>query len=218
MNHKFTIIVISALFLFLIGETGLFAQTPAPESPVDKPPILFGKDSVKFHPAAPETGDKLTLRIKMNEQTASAEIRWSINGEHFDTMFYDGAAESVELNKAIKSGDVIEAELIPYDMSGVAGVPIKKKVVCRKAPPTLRFAGQKIDGNIYRAKVEAKDTEGEPVTLSIDGPDGMVINQQGAITWKFGEKTSGKFEVKVTAKDKTGGQTQLSYSFRISRR
>jgi len=217
MHHKFSLLLVSAL-LFSIGQTGLFAQTPDPETPEDAPPILFGKDSVNFHPAAPETGDKLRVRIKMSEEAASAEVRWSINGDHFDTVFYDGGAEPVELNKAIKSGDVIEVAVIPYDTSGIAGRPINKKVVCRKAPPTLKLAEQKIDGNVYRAKIEAQDPEDEPVFLTVTGPEGMVIDQKGAITWKFGEKTSGKFDVKVTAKDKAGGRAELSYSFRISRR
>jgi hypothetical protein len=204
--------------VLLLVQTGLFAQTQGTEPPAEGPPILLNQNSVKFHPAAPETGDKLTLQIKMGEQVASAEVRWTINGDHFNTVFFDGSTESLELNRAIKGGDVIEVEVAPYDNSGTAGIPISKKVVCRKAAPSLKLAEQKIDGNTYRAKVEAKDPEGEPLTLSIEGPQGIAIDQKGAITWKFNEKATGKFDIKVTAKDKTGNLAELSYSFRISRR
>lgn len=217
MHDKFGRLIISG-FLLLLGQTGLFAQAPITQSPADAPPVLLSKDAVKFQPASPETNDKLTVQIKMSEQVASAEVRWSINGEHFDTIFYDGATESVELDKAIKSEDVIEVEVIPYDMSGVAGRPIRKKVVCRKAPPTIKLAEQKIEGNVYRAKIEARDPEDEPVSLSVDGPEGMVIDHKGAITWNITEKTTGKFDVKVTAKDKAGGKAVLNYSFKISRK
>ncbi len=175
------------------------------------------KDAVKFHPASPETGDKLTVQIKMTEQMSSAEVRWSVNGEESETANYDGSAESVELNKAIKSGDVIEVEVIPYSMSGVAGRPIQKKVTCRKAPPTLKLVDQKVEKNIYSARVEVKDPEDQPVTLSIEGPAGMTIDNSGAITWKLTDKTSGKFDVKVTAVDQAGGKAVLTYSFRITR-
>jgi hypothetical protein len=216
--RNFKLFIIISFFLSPMGQTVLFAQTPTPESPGVGPPILLTKNSIKFHPAAPETGDKLTLQIKMNERVASAEIRWSVNGDPLETVLYDGSAESVGLNKEIKSGDVIQAEVIPYDMVGAAGIPISKKVICRKAPPTMKLVEQKIDGNVYSAKVEAKDPEGEPLTLTVTGPQGMVIDQKGAISWKFSQTTSGKFDVKVTAKDKTGGRAELAYSFRISRR
>ena len=217
MHKKFGRLLISA-FLLLMGQTALFAQEPIDQSPADARPVLLSKNAVKFHPAFPETGDKLTVQIKMSEKVASADVRWSINGEHLETVFYDGSAGPVELNKAIKSGDVIEVEVIPHDLSGVVGKPIYKKVVCRKAPPTIKLAEQKIEGNVYRAKIEARDAEGEPVSLSLDGPKGMVIDHKGAITWNITEKTTGRFDVKVTAKDKAGGKAVLNYSFRISRK
>ena len=52
--------------------------------------------------------------------------------EHFDTMNYDGSGESVELNKPIKSGDVIEVEVTPYDLSGTPGRSIKKRLSAGK--------------------------------------------------------------------------------------
>jgi len=217
MHHKFGAFLISGFLLFM-AQSGLCDQEPIPESPADERPVLLANDAVKFQPAAPETNDKLTVQIRTNEQISSADVIWSINGEQLDTMFYDGGAGSVELKKAIKSGDVIEVQVIPYDMSGTAGKPINKKVVCRKAPPTLKLTEQKIQGNVYRAKIEAQDPEGAPVFLTVAGPAGMVIDEKGAITWKLTEKTAGKFDVKVTAQDTTGGRVELAYSFQISRR
>jgi hypothetical protein len=217
MHDKFGGLLIGG-FLLLMGQTGLFAQEPIPENPARVQDVLLSKNAVTIHPASPETGDKLSVRIKMTEQVASADVQWSINGEPFDTVFYDGQAESVELNRAIKSGDVIEVTVVPHGTSGEAGRSIAKKVVCRKAPPTIKLVEQKIEGNVYRAKIETRDPEDEPVSLSVEGPQGMVIDNKGAITWNMTEKTSGKFDVKVTAKDKAGGQAVLNYSFRISRK
>ena len=46
----------------------------------------------------------------------------------------------------------------------------------------------------------------------------MTIDNNGAITWKITESTTGKFDVKVTATDNVGGRAVLDYSFRISRK
>jgi hypothetical protein len=218
MNNKFCAVLIGAFFFILMGQIGLFAQEPETQSPESAPPVFLSKDAVRFQPANPETGDKLALIIKMSEQIPSVEVRWSVNGDHFDTVHYDGSTESVELNKPIKSGDEIEVEVIPYDLSGTPGSPVKKKVVCRKAPPTLKLLRQKVDKDTYSAAVEAKDPEDQPLSLSLEGPPGMSIDNNGAITWKITESTTGKFDVKVTATDTAGGKAVLDYSFRISRK
>ncbi len=218
MNNKFGAILIGAFLLILMGQTGLFAQEPVTQSPAEVSPILLPRDAVKFQPASPETGDKLALVVKMSEKISSAEIRWSVNGDHHDTVYDDGSGESVELDKAIKSGDVIEVEVIPYDMSGTPGRTVQKKVVCRKAPPTLKLVHQKVEKDTYSALVEVKDPEDQPVSLSIEGPPGMTIDNSGAITWKITEKTTGKFDVQVTGADNAGGKATLNYSFRISRK
>jgi len=204
--------------MIVIGETALFAQEQGTGPTEETSRAFLPKDAVKFQPASPETGDKLSLIIKMSEQISSVEVRWSINGDQFDTVHYDGSAESVELNKAIKSGDVIEVEVIPYDLSGTPGGTVQKKVVCRKAPPILKLLHQKVDKDTYSAMVEVKDPEDQPVSVSVEGPPGMTIDNNGAITWKITEKTTGKFDVKVTAKDNAGGSAVLNYSFRISRK
>jgi hypothetical protein len=217
MNNKFGALLIGAFLLILMGQTGLFAQESVTQSPAEVSPILLKKDSVQFDPASPETGDKLGVKIKMTGEISSAEVRWIVNGEEVETAQYHGS-EAVELNRPIKSGDVIEIEVVPYDLSGTQGASVQKKVVCRKAPPTLKLVQQKIEKNTYTARVEAKDAEDGPITLSLEGPPGMTIDDNGGITWQITEKTSGRFDVKVTATDKSGGKAVLDYSFRITRK
>ena len=166
----------------------------------------------------PESGDKHSLKIEKSDNVASAEVRWSINDQYVETSHYDGIAESVPLHADIKSGDVIEAVVTPFHPSGGGGQPVARKVGCRKPAPTLKLADQKIEGNLYTAKVIATDSEGAPLTLSVSGPPGMAIDPKGTITWKMSETASGSFNIKVTAKDETGSQAELTYSFRVTRR
>ncbi len=192
-------------------------ETDEPAQPA-APPIVLKPDAVVFQPSSPGTGDKLSLKIKKSDDLASAEVKWSINGEYIETSHYDGFVESIPLNAKIKAGDVIEAVVTPRSLSGVEGQPVLKKVTCRRPAPVLKVADQKIEGNLYTAKVVATDLEGGPLTLSLSGPPGMVMDSKGTITWKMSENTSGDFNVKVTAKDQAGGQSELTYSFRITRR
>lgn len=198
--------------------TASYGQIGAVEPSRETAPALLKSDALSFHPAMPETGDQLSLKIKKDDNVASAEVKWSINNEYVETSHYDGIAESVPLHAKIKSGDVIEVVVTPFHTSGVAGKPVSRKVGCRKPAPTLKLAEQKIEGNLYIAKVIASDEDGSPLTLSVSGPPGMAIDPAGTITWKMSETTSGSFNIKVIAKDKTGSQAELTYSFRVTRR
>ncbi len=198
--------------------TASFGQVEADETSKPAAPILLKPDSLAFQPAMPESGDKLSLKIKKSEDVASAEVKWSINGEYAETSHYDGIVEAVPLQAKIKAGDVIEVVVTPYHPSGTEGQPVSRKVGCRKPAPTLKLADQKIDGNLYTAKVEATDPEGGPLSLTVSGPPGMVIDPKGTITWKMSETTAGSFNIKVIAKDQAGSQAELNYSFRVTRR
>lgn len=198
--------------------TASYGQIGATDDSREAAPVLLKPDALSFQPAMPETGDKLSLKIKKDDNVASADVKWSINDEYVETSHYDGIAESVPLQAKIKSGDVIEAVVTPFHPSGVEGKPVSRKIGCRKPAPTLKLADQKIEGNLYTAKVIATDAEGAPLTLSVSGPPGMVIDPKGTITWKMSETTSGSFNIKVTAKDQAGSQAELAYSFRVTRR
>jgi hypothetical protein len=198
--------------------TASYGQIGAVEPSGESVPVLLKSDALSFQPAMPETGDKLSLKIKKSDNVSSAEVTWSINGEYVETSQYDGIAESVPLQAKIKGGDMIEVAVKPFHPSGVAGQPVTRKVTCRKPAPTLKLTDQRIEGNLYTAKVVATDPEGGPLTLSVAGPPGMAIDPKGTITWKMTETTSGNFNVKVTAKDEAGSQAELTYSFRVTRR
>jgi hypothetical protein len=83
--------------------------------------------------------------------------------------------------------------------------------------PNLRLLKQEISGSNYIAKVQATDPEEGPVTLSLEGPPGMHIDQKGNVSWNIGTQTSGNFQIKISAKDQEGGTAVLTYSIQIGR-
>ena len=169
-----------------------------------------------FDPSQPETGNKLKLRLKLNA-AVRAEVKWSINGEEVERSDYDGQGEYVTLGKPIKADDRISVSVIPYNASAAPGAEVSRKVVCQNAPPLLRVASQNLVGDDYTAKIEVRDPENDPVTLSLQGPPGMQIDQKGTISWKIDRTTTGSFPIVVTGRDDKGGQGVLTYSIGIRR-
>lgn len=166
---------------------------------------------VVFDPAAPQSGDRLKVRMKL-QNAVRAEVKWSLNGEDAGMSDYDGFADGVDFSGTLKTGDKVVARITPFNEMAAAGATIEKKVTCAKAPPSLKLVSQEIKGGVYRAKVDVVDQEKNSVTLSVDGPQGMKIDKDGNISWSMGNIKSGRWPIKVTAKDPKGAEAVLSWT------
>lgn len=175
-------------------------------------------DVLKFVPELPQTGDNLKIKMRFAGGANRAEVRWVLNGEEVRQSDVYDYSPTADLDADIKSGDTIKVEVTPYADFGQKGHTITKTVVCQNAPPNLKLGGQDLQGETYVAKVDAEDPEGRGVTFTLrQGPDGMKIDGGGQIRWEMPKGTSGKFTVKVAAKDEEGGEAVLSYTFTIRR-
>lgn len=202
-------------FMGVVAAVMAFWGSAMAEEATDRPGAPTVTDA-RFDPPQPETGSKLKLHLTL-QGAVRAEVRWSINGEEVELADYDGQAGFVTLGKPIKADDRISVSIIPYDASAAPGAEVTKKVVCQNAPPVLRVASQNLVGDDYRAKIEVRDPENDPVTLSLQGPPGMTIDPKGNISWRIDRTTAGSFTVVVTGKDDKGGQGVLTYSIGIRR-
>ncbi len=173
---------------------------------------------VEFQPLRPMTGDHLKVNINFSEEVVRADFKWLINGEEADAVDLDETDTVVKLERAIASGDKIEVTITPYDEEGAPGPMFTKKTSCGNAGPEMKLVRQNLTGETYEAEVEAVDPEGGKVALTLkQGPPGMKLRQDGRITWELDAGASGKFPVKVSAKDEAGAETILSFSFSINR-
>jgi len=171
---------------------------------------------LSFDPAKPETGGQLKLKLKL-VNAVRAEVRWSVNGEEADVSYYDGLSGNVPFEKPLKAGQTIKASVTPFDDTGAKGETIVKSVTCAGAPPLLKLLHQRLEGDMYTAKIEAKDPQEGKITLSVEGPEGMKIDQDGNITWRLKKDQTGQFHVKVTGKDEQGGLAEFSYTVSIKK-
>ncbi|MBI5251601.1 MAG: hypothetical protein HY912_19085 [Desulfomonile tiedjei] len=173
---------------------------------------------VKFYPDRPATGDALKLRIGLDGSALRAEVKISKNNDELETTYYDGFSEFLEIKNRFKAGDKVKAEVIPIDAAGSSGEPSIKSVEIANAPPTAKLVDQKITGNTYNARIEAKDPEGDTIVFSLkQGPSGLVIDQKGNLSWQIGETTAGTFPIAISVKDSHGAEVVLSYSVGLRR-
>jgi hypothetical protein len=204
-----------ALFLVIATVSGALGQETAPESLDQSPP---GAPALSFAPENPQTGDRVKLNVTAGERMFWAEVRWTINNESAGYDRLGQGENAVTLDKRLRGGDVVEASVTPFTALNVPGESVSKKVIVQRQPPIMQLLEQRIGKNVYTAVVKARDPDGGPVTLSVaEGPPGMTISQDGRITWKFDQNTSGRFSVRVSAKNKEGAESLLSYGFALAR-
>ncbi|MCA1959160.1 MAG: hypothetical protein LDL33_00080 [Desulfomonile sp.] len=183
--------------------------------PEDLPP---GKVRIAFEPARPQSGDRLKLRVGLGERTFWAIVHWKLNGVPAGETRLTRDDKQAQFPGRLAAGDVVEATVVPFSSFSVEGEPASVRVTVTKAPPDLKLVSQEISSGVYRAVVKAQDAEGGPISLALkEAPQGMTISRDGKITWRFAPNTFGRFNVVVSAKDKSGCETVLSYSFAMRR-
>jgi len=173
---------------------------------------------MQFEPARPQTGDSLKLKVSLATETSRAQVEWFVNDENVLTTDATSQEPLVELGMPLKAGDRIRAVVTPYDFTGDPGRALTQEVRVANASPNVELRDQKITQNVYSAQVKASDPDGDAVSLNLlEGPKGMALEKDGAISWKIPENADGRFEVRISATDGRGGETVLSYSFGLKR-
>ena len=203
------IIVIFAVAIMCGGPCVDLADAAAKHTP---PSV----SDIRFDPARPETGEKVKVFLKLHN-AIRAELRWSVNGEEVSLADYDGVSDHVVFDNPLTSGDTLTVSITPFNDVGEEGKSVEKSVKCVNSPPLLKLLKQGLKGQTYTAKIEIEDPEEKPVEVSVEGPNGMTIDQKGNIKWKMRRGTQGKFPVKVIGKDEEGAQAVLTYTVRIRR-
>ena len=72
------------------------------------------------------------------------------------------------------------------------------------------------EGSNYSYTVEATDPENDTLSYTLNGPDGMSIDDNGLVTWEPDYNTAGSYSVTVTATDPGGATDQQSYTLYIT--
>lgn len=209
--------VLLSICLLILSISPAAAQEPSSEEQAPAAEAMPEVTGVVFDPANPATGAKLKVRFKYKEPAVEARVKWTVNDADLGSGKHDGISTEAQLDKDLKEGDVVKVEIIPFDGGGTEGQPVTKSVTIANAPPDMQFIYGRLEGEVYRAKVQAKDPEGGPVSFTVEGPAGMKIDQKGNITWKLTPRTAGSFDIRVVAKDEKGLEAVLTYSIGLRR-
>ncbi|HEY5997523.1 MAG TPA: putative Ig domain-containing protein [Candidatus Deferrimicrobiaceae bacterium] len=154
--------------------------------------------------------------ISVNVSTVDAdgdpvtvEYAWTVNGQP--------AGNDVHLQKPTRRGDFITVTLTPFD-GKERGRSVTLRSQVNNSPP--RIAGVvdvRIEGDLYTARVQAEDPDGEPVRYAlVSGPNGMTVDPaEGTIRWNMPADYKGQAVFMVSARDRSGAQSTYAATIEV---
>lgn len=135
--------------------------------------------------------------------------RWVINGE--EDSFLSEANLPAERNR---QGARIEVMVTPFD--GRTTGPVFRAAVgavTGSAPTIVSRPPTRFEALVYTYQVKATDVDNDPLTYALDNPPaGMTIDAaSGLISWPLTGVPPGKYEIKIVARDPSGGEGHQRY-------
>ena len=106
---------------------------------------------------------------------------------------------------------VIVAAVDPLGAGGTQSFPVvvyesNENPMIDSPPVQVVYAGLP-----YRYDVRAHDDDGDPLGYDVDGPEGMIIDSMGRVTWSPGIPDVGTHRIEITVSDDRGGWVMQSY-------
>lgn len=141
-------------------------------------------------------------------------IRYRFRWWKSETLVQEGESDVMGIS-AFGPGDVLIAEVIPYDAEG-QGPPFKSGpfIIGNSPPEILSSPSNAVNKGRYEYNVRAVDPEGKAVIFSLEtAPPGMVINKvTGALIWEPPSQMKGTYGVKVVVEDNDGGSSSQEFT------
>lgn len=171
--------------------------------------------SVPFSPQYVYRGVDLTVTPKgfdADGDGVTFHYQWIING----VKLTDDAP--VLKGDQFKKGDNVSVNVIPYDGTYEGNVFRTWPVVIPNAPPVFTSTPVKeFKGNAYAYAAHAEDPDGDVITYSLVGSQGMTINPgTGEVTWQITKEGAGAHAIEITAQDSGGLRAFQKYTFAVT--
>ncbi|MCK4321378.1 hypothetical protein KAX08_02530 [candidate division WOR-3 bacterium] len=182
-------------------------------------PIIIGNgepsiQSLRIIPDEPRRGTDLSVETSVFDPDGDdVELltEWFINDER------KGSGNILSGSK-IKAGDMVYAEVIPFD--GVdKGIPQATGwIIVQNTPPEFISALPFIKGRKMDYEIRTKDVDGDEVSLSlVKAPSGMRLDGN-RLVWEAPElEKDTTFYIEIVAQDDRGGETRTSFNLRSGR-
>jgi len=141
--------------------------------------------------------------------------RWLRNGSAID-----GPAGSTLPVSAVKRGDQIVAEVVASDGTSSSPPLRSEPLTIADAPPqfTSAPAAPGPSSPTFEYQAVAADPDGDPVTFElVSGPDGMVVDPHGHVSWTLptGDQRRGDFPVRIRVSDGRGGEATQDFTVHL---
>ncbi len=173
---------------------------------INHPPVI---ERLSIVPREPVATDRLRAVVSCRDPDGDRvylRYTWRVNGEI--------AGQDEVLDEPLKKGDMVLIKVVCSD--GKLSSELTDSVVVSNSPPVAKLAGQRMEGDVYRAEIEAEDPDGDPLSFRlVKGPPGMRIEGRGLLIWKVPKGVSGEFPVEVMVSDPDNASAIVSFSIRV---
>jgi hypothetical protein len=168
--------------------------------------------NVKLLPEVFKPGDLLRVEVTgfdIDGDEVTINYEWTKNGEP--------AGHDATIDLPVKRGDSVSVRVTPYDGEESGRSVDLERDITNLPPMILEHVEAVFDEKNYSYQVRAADPDGDPLTFKLSkAPEGMVINENGLITWSVGAEVEGNFPVEVRVSDDHGGESVYSFAISIT--
>jgi hypothetical protein len=191
-------------------------QAGAQTGPQKGPGLLGGETAPQIVSANFVAGAGNGEEISVNVSTVDAdgdpvtvEYAWTVNGQP--------AGNGVRIQKTTRRGDFVTVTLTPFD-GKERGRSVTLRSQINNSPPSIEgVVDVRIEGNLYTARVQAADPDGEPIRYAlVSGPNGMTVDAaDGTIRWNMPADYKGRDVFMVSARDRSGAQSTYAATIEV---
>ena len=195
---------------------GLFEGSEVASKPVtivNSPPVI---SNVRFDPETPTKMSGINLELEAEDYDQDLL--------EFQYQWFVGNKEITEVNDKTLPGEMLEknksiwAKITATDGNGGQVQTHSPRITITNSPPEIISNPPELESGstVYTYQVEAKDADGDQLSYSATGPEGISITSTGKLVWQPSDKNQGYNLIRVTVKDTEGASTFQEFEMYLS--
>jgi hypothetical protein len=186
------------------GEADLFDED-------NNPPVI---DRAKFVLNSTGTGQEIKIQAALSDpdedDKPTLTYRWLKNGKEVGTE---------ETLSDFKRGDVIRAEIRPYDGKAYGEERFLEIEINNSAPQVIEHNDYTFEDDIFTFQVKAVDPDGDALSYKLTkAPENMTVDGSGLVTWEVPEDYKGNVSASLVISDSNNASTNYGFSMTINKK
>ncbi len=208
---------VKTMFSGNVGPNLPKVKLPSPAEVLkNAPPVIVSLDIEPKYPTIASTMHVSAQASDPEGDVVAFSYKWYVNNAEINDQTGDTLSCS-----SYKHNDVIHVVVTPSDgkLSGTSVV--SSYIFIQNTPPVIESSPPStIAGNRYSYQVKAVDIDNDPLTYKLESaPEGMVISNDGLITWEAGNiKLPVHTTIRIVVDDGNGGKSYQTYTISLEKK